>query len=1029
MDIIKKGTEIQLEWKLKFPDGNPVPLSSDFYECEVTYFTSRGITRANDAQWAIYGDTIRLTLTTNDQWADGNYGIAVSISLYGEQRAHLKYPCAFGLRKMGTAESFHRVQIESVCPFLDYLQITRLLTHGTAIAAIRQRDGHDEILYAPTGGGGGGGGNDVEWEQLVTTGVRIATIKIDGVETDVYAPYGGSEVGPIETVTASVDANVGTPYAVATYNALARSLDLAFHNLKGTPGRNGTNGTDGDPGDSFEKLEFWHLATREILPVPSKGTSGWLKNNTPSNYGENYPYLWRYEKVTKSDGTSTETDVYLFAHWGIDGESGFDGDMYQEVYALVNSVLPISAVVNNNSPQQVDSYLPTITFSFSDSSNLTVQTVASRPSITADHRFLYGTKRRKHSGVWGIYDPPYLVDNWTVSSLDAAEIARMEADIQAALGADISAAVLRILALEDALNDPQTGIFTKLSDDEETLQGLVVKTNYVDDTQGFRSFARAIIDAEESQIKLWAGSEFNGILSDAGIDINGIAATVTGWADFVDTDGTLNAVLARISAAEASIRLSAEKTYVDGRFNGVEFDMQAGDEAAIRQSVTKARYLIETENGTDYLVDTKGHHLFCQRHAPLTVSDRLYHNNGHYYTDATYETEYTGSAVVDEAVYPDHSAVGISIVESMSFIRTEAGRVIIRSMDPNDAATILLMANDNDLGSLIELDASKIQLNGGVSAQSIGVTNCAIVSCSINTCNISQATISNCTITNEIHSANYSAVNKTGFRLDAAGAGGEFAIYGRDSNNNVVEITHNGIIIPAAVITGLNSVTILSSQIQAGTITGDKLAANTISADKINADNLQILAGNVVGTLSAANINTDRLVVGSMAITGLQLERATITGEIMCDDWWSYGTWSSLSRNGICCGWSSGAYNEPAVRIDAGGFTMVTSYEPNATTYKIGLMHGFSVQRVFSGSQGLNSLYAKYDIDYEDTIIRNEYYDPSSPQSSGPDHVVMITSRDVFIDNNRVVDGPDKIHIVIGAPPANPDPNTLYIEV
>lgn len=42
---------------------------------------------------------------------------------------------------------------------------------------------------------GGGGGSSVSWSQLVTSGTKIATVTINGVATDVYAPAGGSGTG------------------------------------------------------------------------------------------------------------------------------------------------------------------------------------------------------------------------------------------------------------------------------------------------------------------------------------------------------------------------------------------------------------------------------------------------------------------------------------------------------------------------------------------------------------------------------------------------------------------------------------------------------------------------------------------------------------------------------------------------------------------------------------------------------------------------------------------------------------------
>ena len=56
-----------------------------------------------------------------------------------------------------------------------------------------------------TGGGGGGEGSTVTWTQLVNTGTQIATISINGVPTDVYAPTGGGggTVGTLNTNNAT----------------------------------------------------------------------------------------------------------------------------------------------------------------------------------------------------------------------------------------------------------------------------------------------------------------------------------------------------------------------------------------------------------------------------------------------------------------------------------------------------------------------------------------------------------------------------------------------------------------------------------------------------------------------------------------------------------------------------------------------------------------------------------------------------------------------------------------------------------
>lgn len=62
--------------------------------------------------------------------------------------------------------------------------VTQVLTSGTKIATIGV-DGTDTDLYAPDGGGGG---STVSVTQIQSTGTKIATITVDGNGTDLYSP-------------------------------------------------------------------------------------------------------------------------------------------------------------------------------------------------------------------------------------------------------------------------------------------------------------------------------------------------------------------------------------------------------------------------------------------------------------------------------------------------------------------------------------------------------------------------------------------------------------------------------------------------------------------------------------------------------------------------------------------------------------------------------------------------------------------------------------------------------------------------
>lgn len=68
-----------------------------------------------------------------------------------------------------------------------------IATPLTAAALQEHTDAIEHIEdYLANGGGGGGTGSSVSWNQIKTSGEKIATVTIDGTSTDVYASAGGS---------------------------------------------------------------------------------------------------------------------------------------------------------------------------------------------------------------------------------------------------------------------------------------------------------------------------------------------------------------------------------------------------------------------------------------------------------------------------------------------------------------------------------------------------------------------------------------------------------------------------------------------------------------------------------------------------------------------------------------------------------------------------------------------------------------------------------------------------------------------
>lgn len=92
---------------------------------------------------------------------------------------------------------------------------------------------------------------------------------------------------------------------------------------------------------------------------------------------------------------------------------------------------------------------------------------------------------------------------------------------------------------------------------------------------------------------------------------------------------------------------------------------------------------------------------------------------------------------------------------------------------------------------------------------------------------------------NKIQSDNFDDMEGTGFSLDATN--NSFCLYGKDSENNVTEISNERVILPAACVSGkLTSATIDASKIVSGYIDAERIASNSISAKKLDVSDLVV---------------------------------------------------------------------------------------------------------------------------------------------------------------------------------------------
>lgn len=81
-------------------------------------------------------------------------------------------------------------------------------------------------------------------------------------------------------------------------------------------------GVHGENGRGITSVTEMYLATNQSTGV-TKNTLGW--SSSVQDISASKPYLYNYEIIRYTDGTSSETAVVLIGRWGADGQDGQDG--------------------------------------------------------------------------------------------------------------------------------------------------------------------------------------------------------------------------------------------------------------------------------------------------------------------------------------------------------------------------------------------------------------------------------------------------------------------------------------------------------------------------------------------------------------------------------------------------------------------------------------------------------------------------------------------------------------------------------
>lgn len=129
----------------------------------------------------------------------------------------------------------------------------------------------------------------------------------DGGKT--FTGNSGEDVGTY--IGTCVDYNQSDPASVRSYK---------WAKIKGENGQDGQDGADGQDGVGIKSITKYYLASERSTGITAS-TYGWT--TTMQTMTESKKYLWSYETIAYTDGSSTKTTPIII---GVHGQNGADGD-------------------------------------------------------------------------------------------------------------------------------------------------------------------------------------------------------------------------------------------------------------------------------------------------------------------------------------------------------------------------------------------------------------------------------------------------------------------------------------------------------------------------------------------------------------------------------------------------------------------------------------------------------------------------------------------------------------------------------
>ena len=147
----------------------------------------------------------------------------------------------------------------------------------------------------------------------------------DGITSPAESNSNNSRTLTISIAKGTLLAASGT-FTIPISEPIVTNLEIKWTTVK-----------DGESGVSITKVENFYMATDSDTTVPLIASTDWKENPSEAKTNESTPYLWNYEKITYSNGTTSDTVPAVIGNFAKDGDNAISISSVTEYYQITKS--------------------------------------------------------------------------------------------------------------------------------------------------------------------------------------------------------------------------------------------------------------------------------------------------------------------------------------------------------------------------------------------------------------------------------------------------------------------------------------------------------------------------------------------------------------------------------------------------------------------------------------------------------------------------------------------------------------------